>query len=342
MSNNAHTLACMAALLAVLASCSDDDGGGCPQCPTGQVCDTATNTCVPDNPNTCPAAGCGANASCRSDGTCSCQLGWSDCNLDLGTTGGNGCECDKACNGLVCGTSGCDATQANACGNRASYCNAGTCTPCPPGKYNCDGINDCEASQPCNAAFCSPTTKDACGTSQYCASGACTPCPTGKYNCDGINDCESSTACGATGSCVQECMDQAEYKCVKNPAQNKRCEECLNDTHCKDNPRSNGPTCDATDLAGTGWNFCICATNADCATSTVGKVCKAATGVPNPKLKTCTCNTDADCPAPYTICEGSLFKRCQKRCATNADCLRNSIQGTCDTKTGKCDFSSYP
>jgi hypothetical protein len=115
------------------------------------------------------------------------------------------------------------------------------------------------------------------------------------------------------------------------------CTECLNDTHCKVNPRSYGPKCDTSDLAGTGFNFCLCASAADCASSTVGKLCKAVAGA-NPKLTQCTCDTGSDCPVTHPICEGSLFKLCKKRCAGPTDCIRNGMQGTCDTKTGACSY----
>ena len=285
-----RTVLCLTFVLCVYGcGDEDDDQKACPTCGAGLVCDPATGTCVSAG-GQCTPSKCGAHASCGSGNTCACDQGWYDCNKDLQTQGGDGCESSKTC-----------------------------------------------------SSGCSPTTKNACGDmNQFCKAGACTKCPSGKYNCDGVGDCESSTACGISTKCDKTCMDATEYHCVKNPAKKNRCEACLMDAHCKNNPRSDGPFCDTSDLAGTGFTFCICKSNADCASSTVGKVCKAASGASNPKLKGCTCSTDKDCPATHSICEGSMFKRCQKHCTSNSDCKRGSIQGTCDTKTGKCSFSSYP
>lgn len=109
----------------------------------------------------------------------------------------------------------------------------------------------------------------------------------------------------------------------------------------KKNPRSYGPTCDTSDLAGTGYSFCICSTDADCASYGMGNICKAVAGA-NPKLKQCTCNTDQDCPTTHPICEGGLFKRCKPLCKRDTDCVQGGVQGTCDTQTGKCSYPSYP
>ncbi len=202
------------------------------------------------------------------------------------------------------------------------------------------GLSDSGVS---DTASCSSSTKGACGDKgQFCKAGTCSKCPAKKYNCDGVGDCESSTACGAISKCDKACTDAQESHCVKNPAQKNRCEECLTDKHCSINPRSNGPFCDTSNLAGTGFNFCICKSASDCAKSTVGKVCKAIAGVPNPKLKQCTCDTAKDCPSTHKICDGSVFKRCVKPCTSNSDCIKGAIQGTCDTKTGKCSYPSWP
>jgi hypothetical protein len=188
---------------------------------------------------------------------------------------------------------------------------------------------------------CSPTTKGSCGQNGYCKGSSCTKCPLGKHNCDGVGDCESSAACGIT-KCDKTCTDANESHCVKNPAQKNRCEACLTDAHCQSNPRSDGPFCDTSDLAGTGFNFCICKTDGDCANSTVGKLCKPSPGASNPKFKVCTCSADKDCPTTHPLCEGTMFKKCKKKCTSDSDCVQGSIQGTCATMTGKCSFPSFP
>lgn len=138
---------------------------------------------------------------------------------------------------------------------------------------------------------------------------------------------DSATADSSTPpGCDKDCNDFFDFHCVKDPTSGN-CKACLEDSHCQGNPRAYGPFCDQTAM------FCICKVEADCATRSTGKKCLQ---VGN--FKTCTCETDADCPAPYTICEGTLVKNCVKRCVTHADCTRGGVTGTCDTQTGKCEF----
>jgi len=80
--------------------------------------------------------------------------------------------------------------------------------------------------------------------------------------------------------------------------------------------------------------MCVCKVAADCADRTTGKLCEK---VGNYFM--CTCQSDADCPAPYTICEGTLIKRCVKPCTSNADCVKGGFTGFCDTQTGKCEYA---
>jgi hypothetical protein len=125
--------------------------------------------------------------------------------------------------------------------------------------------------------------------------------------------------------CVKECYTFYDFLCVKDST--GKCRSCLNDQHCKDNPRSDGPYCD------TSGNLCTCKTDADCSDRTTGLKCLVVG-----KYNMCTCDTAADCPAPYTICEGMVVKRCVEPCTSNADCVKGGMSGTCDTKTGKCDY----
>lgn len=300
------------------------DGCECQGLCNGTICGGA-GTCNPGTPNACGQSGSYCNA-----GACApCPAGKFNCD------GMNDCEAATAC-----GSASCSPSTPNACGKN-QYCNGTMCATCPAGKYNCDGVNDCESATPCG---CDPAKANDCGGSdQYCgANRTCEPCPASVYNCDGVDQCESSSSCNTpSGPCEKECTDFNETHCVKNPAANNRCEECLSTTDCTNNPRAMGPICDTSDLAGTGFSFCICKTEADCVTSTTGKLCRATEGVPNPNLKQCTCDTDADCPGEYSICEGSLFKLCRKRCENSDYCYRNGVQGWCDTATGKCSYPDF-
>jgi len=129
--------------------------------------------------------------------------------------------------------------------------------------------------------------------------------------------------------CVKECVEFYDFLCVKDPASGN-CEACLNDSHCKNNPRSDGPICD------TANQMCVCNQTSDCASATTGLKCLM---VGNYKM--CTCDTDTDCPAPYTICDGTLIKRCVKRCTTDSNCTKGGFTGTCDTGTGKCSYPDF-
>ncbi len=129
----------------------------------------------------------------------------------------------------------------------------------------------------------------------------------------------------AAAGCLAECQQQYDYLCVKDAT--GACRGCLSDAHCKLNPRADGPFCDVA------AKLCVCKVAADCASSTVGKKCLQ---VGN--YLSCTCETDADCAAPHSVCGGTVIKRCEKPCTSNADCVKGGFQGTCDLKTGKCDY----
>lgn len=355
-----RTFALLFAVALAACSSSDANNGICPPCPAGYSCSAATGYRCVSNAAGCPASGCGANATCRADGVCTCAPGFVDCDQDLGQTTGNGCECQGGCSGASCAASAmCNPATPNACGHNTVYCADGECSPCAAGSFNCDGISTCERNAPCNVtSTCSPTQALACGTAQYCNGTVCATCPEGLHNCDGVGDCESAAACAGqppgTDTCDPTCTDAWVVQCVRNPARGNYCEECLDDTHCLNNPRSHGLHCNTDDLAGTGANWCVCADHSECATSTLGKKCNPVpTAVPKPAFKQCTCETDADCNAPYTICEGgsSGFGRCKMRCVADdpatplneeqESCYWAGMVGRCDVATGKCDYSDH-
>lgn len=148
---------------------------------------------------------CGVNATCVSaSAVCACDLGWSDCNGDIGRSGGNGCECDSSCD--ICNGSpdNCSPGLQGACGTDRRYCDsfAKTCRDCAVGRYDCDGLggNGCESATACGGTGCDPQNTSACPSqAQYCDSTEleCTLCPLDFYDCDGygFNRCESRRAC---------------------------------------------------------------------------------------------------------------------------------------------------
>lgn len=181
------------ARLGPLAGC-EETGKQCPACPSGTRCNPATATCVTyDNRCPAPPASCGEGATCTAEGVCACVAGRADCNRDLALPGGNGCEC-LSCAGSVCGASTCDANTPQGCGGELAFCDGVTCTPCPEGSFNCDGIGFCEAINSCNT--CDPQAKDACGDARhYCDGQACLACEAETHNCDGVGYCESTAPC---------------------------------------------------------------------------------------------------------------------------------------------------
>jgi len=108
--------------------------------------------------------------------------------------------CDT-CNGAQCGggPSTCSNTTVNDCQDKQRYCDRVTaaCKACPAGKYNCDGLNDCESAIACDKVC---TSASGCNdSSKFCDLGACKPCPSGSFNCNNKDDCEcKGTGCDGT------------------------------------------------------------------------------------------------------------------------------------------------
>jgi hypothetical protein len=244
-----------AAWLLVCAGCSDDGGAVC-KCGPGEWCNPATNQCEPTDGGTGCSPPCGPNASCNADKTCTCVSGWTDCNGDMGQTGGNGCECSTTCNGTTCSVDQrCDPSILNDCGNKVMYCKDHTCTACPAGKYNCDGVEDCESDTDCIPdGKCETYGTKTCGSqSQYCDNGTCKPCPAGTYNCSmSGGDCECTTGCDKTfckAECTFEsgCNDETKYcdlgTCIACPTDTYNC----NGTgDCECTGGCNGTSCTGT------------------------------------------------------------------------------------------------
>jgi hypothetical protein len=83
-----------------------------------------------------------------------CTTGSYNCNHD----NSDGCEHVGPCE-----TTSCDASVKDSCGSTLFFCNSSSqCEACPTvsaiPRYNCDGLGDCESSEPCWAASdCDPT-----------------------------------------------------------------------------------------------------------------------------------------------------------------------------------------
>lgn len=127
------------------------------------------------------------------------------CSDDDGTKTCPPCGAGLQCNpqtGNCEAISSCQPTTPNACVESTQYCAGTSCTSCPVGTFNCDGVNDCECTTgctgtQCTSGACSRSTANSCGSqSMYCNTvGACQACSTGAYNCDGLDDCECANGC---------------------------------------------------------------------------------------------------------------------------------------------------
>jgi hypothetical protein len=108
------------------------------------------------------------------------------------------------------------------------------------------------------------------------------------------------------GPCEQRCLAEGINLCVTDPASGL-CVECLEDKHCTENIGALGSKCDK------GRQFCICDSDAECASNYRGPICD--TG-----QQTCTCKTNSDCKVPLSLCSGGTLKTCRRPCVIDADC----------------------
>jgi hypothetical protein len=124
------------------------DGCECSGVCNGTACDTSSAAeCHPLVPGDCD----GTDTYCNGGRCDPCPTGLLNCD------GVSECECDGECTGQVCDSvtpSECNADEVDACGGSGQYCNLGTCTPCPTGKLNCDGVNECECGGGCDGDDC--------------------------------------------------------------------------------------------------------------------------------------------------------------------------------------------
>ncbi|AKF08205.1 Tryptophan synthase alpha chain [Sandaracinus amylolyticus] len=164
-------------------------------CDAGEVCSEGTcaatcssgltecdDACVDtnDDPSNCGACGneCateadGAGGACIA-GSCRtlCEPGYGDCDADLTSATGNGCETAVSTDVTNCGACG------NACdlANATAGCDAGGCViaTCDEGFLDCDTspTNGCEVSLADDAANCG-ACGNACAAGEVCGAGAC-------------------------------------------------------------------------------------------------------------------------------------------------------------------------
>ena len=174
--------------------------GGCGNaCAAGELCSdgVCTGVCGPEHatcgdactsldndPANCGACGTACTgapngAAICNDGGCGvlCMPGFGDCNLDLVSSGTDGCEIHLDTNLANCGVCG------NACptpANATASCVAGSCGigVCEPGYFDCDldPANGCESQVTSDAANCG-ACGITCGSGQACENSVCVDVP---------------------------------------------------------------------------------------------------------------------------------------------------------------------
>lgn len=210
MKRIAKVLVCLAPLVALALSCSDDGeessapSSDCPQGETscgGECVDTDTDSL---HCGACDNA-CGVGQVC-SGGACACQDGLEACGeacVDLDSSGAHCGACDNACpSDQVCSGGTC----ADECASGETQCGQ-DCVDTDSSAAHCGACdNACPAGQACEsgACACDDPSLTACGDRcvdldsdpDHC--GACdAPCETGETCEDGV--CESSGTGGSGG-----------------------------------------------------------------------------------------------------------------------------------------------
>ncbi len=327
-------------------------------CPAGQVCDLATNTCLP--------ADAGVN-----DGLAP------DLNLKNGTKCNVGGECKSGfCADNLC----CDAKCGGTCKSCGITGKEGTCALVASGK---DPRKDCAGKHKKCGGTCDG--KGACSyapSTTKCGDTTCKAAQLTTKLCDGKGDCKSTTkscggfACNATGdACKTKCATVADCAatfqcvaevCVGNLKNGKHCEtnnKACASGNCVDGVCCSAPACtlcskcnisgkegDCTpqpDLTSCGTAKCISGAKTE-------KVCK--TGNCTTQTKSCgtfacnikaddclkNCSTNADC-APTAYCKGTLCVSALKTgavCTSGPQCLSGScVDGVC-CSTASCALCS--
>ena len=129
---------------------------------------------------------------------------------------------------------------------------------------------------------------------------------------------------GTVKGCEARCLLTAPHLCLGDPASaTRRCVECLQDSHCFNNPGALGPRCDRN------RKRCVCLGDSDCFENLRGRRCETVEGI-------CTCRADSDCRPAFPRCAGAGKARvCTRPCARDGDCL-GAAASRCEISTGRC------
>ena len=178
MSDPSNCGACGAACdegeVCMMGECAVTCGAGLTDC-GGSCVDLSVN------PVNCGACGTVCDVAFAADGVCVagecqtfCQDLQGDCNSDLGTMDGDGCETRLEMDVANCGACRRECDFQNSTGS----CTAGDCviSACDAGFEDCDGlgINGCEADFQVDSNNCG-ACGTACASGEACVTGVCTP-----------------------------------------------------------------------------------------------------------------------------------------------------------------------
>lgn len=320
-------------------------------CPSGQLCNFATQRCQPR---------CTSDQDCV--GTQKCQQPEGRCQEPIcETRASKRCVQSKlywfsSCGkqeeiAQDCGIQGC---EQGACKGSASTCPNGTCDPgsedclscpedckCQPGE-RCDN-GACQVSSTCGNGVCDTQQEDCSSCAQDCA------CETGKLCSAGTCIVQSSCGNGICEaaqkencmSCARDCTCPMGQQCDANSI---TCEHTCGDGKCEAKHGENCSSC-AQDCACTSGQKCVQGT---CSTHCGNGLCESSFGENcSTCSKDCPCGANQRCNAGGCgnlcgngVCDknkGENCSTCRKDCACTSSEICNTGKCTPRCGDGFCD-----
>ena len=309
------------ATLGVLCACGrsqlDDSSSGAPSagcstnadCPSGELCNLVTKTCVPI------PGGCNGDADCAAP-TPRCRV---DTNTCVACVDNTGCPHDELCSNYQCvGYCG----TGSVCANGLACCSP-LCVDTKSDPTDCGGCHNVCGPYPNSTAICNTGT---------CALGGCSP---GYADCDNIvsNGCETNIANDPThcGSCSNDCALGGRGSSCSSGICSRGCGP---NQFCMSNQVCCGNTCATTSVDNDNCGGCgiLCGTVAHGSTSCSLSACQITTcdvGFANCNQQSydgCETNTNTD---------PSHCGTCNNVCGANYSC----VSGVCQPNAANCKIA---